>query len=199
MSVDIGFDMRGTVGYVTDPANCTYLLGTINGDTYPVTRAGYTFGWNANGAGVAVVGIDRNAGQDPRLAGINFSGAGNSAVFQLDVSPATFDIYLAIGDAGGTTSQTIIDIYDDTSLLWTVTQVSTTGNSFTDSQGNEYTAANWPGSNQPRSAIITSTKLRLHLRAVGGAAFGGLAFLGVLEQGGGGTTFPGYQSPFGWR
>lgn len=47
MSVDVGFDFRATSTFVTDPANCTYVID----DLYPTTRGGVTFGWAVHRAG----------------------------------------------------------------------------------------------------------------------------------------------------
>ncbi len=198
MSVNIGFNFRGSSGYVTDPANTTYSLGNTFEANYPITRAGYTFGWDPAGSGQVDFGVDRNSGNDPRLAGIVFYNGGPAATFQLDLPNAgTFDIYLAIGDAVGGTGLTTVTLKDNTTTLWSVTQASTTGNSFTDAQGNEYTAANWPANNMPQAATFATTTLRIVLGT--SPAFQGLAHLAVVEQVGGGSPGPGSPSGNPWN
>src|SRR5271157_6482568 len=74
-----GFDFRHTAGFVTDPPGDTYVLSTT---AYPTKGGGTTYGWAKTSL---VQGRDRNAGLDPRLAGINFVNNGAPATFNVDL------------------------------------------------------------------------------------------------------------------
>lgn len=175
MSNTIGFNFRSSSGWTTDPADTTYVLG----DAYPTTRAGYTFGWNGG-----VLTADRTL-DDARIAGLNYHAA-PSVSFQVDLSAGTYAIHMGIGDGLGGTNLTTVDVYDNASLLFSVAQVSTTANSFTDAQGNEYTAANWPASEQPVTAVLTSPALIFNVRGTSGG-IPGVAHFAAVEQVGGGA------------
>src|SRR5208337_5520997 len=90
-----GFDFRNTAAFVTDPSGDTYVLSST---AYPTKGTGVTYGWvNTN----PVSARDRNAKLDPRLAGIDFVYNGTPATFYVDLpSPGTYNLSLAMGDAG---------------------------------------------------------------------------------------------------
>lgn len=97
MTLDAQINFRSTSGYVTDGAGQTYCLGSA--DVYPVTRGGLTFGWIL--AHEADSARNRNAGNDPRLAGQNSAtNDGTPSQFQLDLpASGSYTIHLALGDA----------------------------------------------------------------------------------------------------
>ena len=73
----------------------TYVLPTTK---YPTTVNGVTFGWVKTSL---VQARDRNNKLDPRLAGVNFANNGSPATFNVDLpSPGTYNLSLALGDAG---------------------------------------------------------------------------------------------------
>lgn len=106
MSFDMGFNFRGSSGYVTDAAYAVPVLG----EGYPHT---YT---NGNGqsvnAGGGVSPLDRDSTNDPRIAGINYNPNSNGVrTFQVDLSSGsapgavTYTIDLAVGDASASHPQ----------------------------------------------------------------------------------------------
>lgn len=157
----IGINFRDSSGYVTDGTDETYCLG--EGDAYPTTRAGVDFGWNSiNGD----AGRDRDSGVDRRLAGRNGQeNTGTQAEFQLDLPQAgDYNIRLALGDATGTENYQRVDIYDDSTLLFSIVDTDgTTGGTFDDATGTNYSAANWPGSNTAVTHTFATTTLILKL------------------------------------
>ena len=65
---------------------------------YPTRGNGVTYGWVATSL---VQARDRNAQEDPRLAGMNFATNGSPATFYVDLpSAGTYNLSLAMGDAG---------------------------------------------------------------------------------------------------
>lgn len=173
----IGINFRGSSGYVSDGAGETYCLGS---DTYPTTRGGFTFGWEDAPGG----GIDRDATNDARLAGINYAPTAGTR-WRLDL-PATGDylIRLAIGDAASGQGNKFL-VKDDGTLLLTRGIHNTSGaDRFFDAAGVEYTDATWPGSNTGASLTFATTILRL----VADTSFGNncIAHLYAEQVGGGG-------------
>jgi hypothetical protein len=79
MTWDKGFNFRGTSGYVTDGTDETYVLG----DSYPTTRNGVTFGWDAG-----VYAYDEYSSYDRRLVGANRGGYDTTRHFRVDLPAA---------------------------------------------------------------------------------------------------------------
>lgn len=101
---DVGFNFRGTLAYVTDPAGTYFCSNSIN--TYPTVFGGtYTGGWRDGGSGGQFVAADRRSSVDPRLAGIIYTSrtaTPQQPRFQLDgVQGLNLDIHVAAGDANG--------------------------------------------------------------------------------------------------
>jgi len=152
-----GFNFRNTPGFVTDPANTTY----VSADAYPTTRNGVTFGWlPSQPPGPA----DRSNGVDARLAGINYTNGPANSVFQVDL-PATgqYRINLAIGDASFAASGQGAKIYDGSvaggNLRLTVGPAATATGQFLDAAGTAYSAANWPASNTAATLTFSTSTL----------------------------------------
>lgn len=172
MAWDKGFNFRATSGYVTDPANTTYVLPT---DGYATTRNSVTFGWNAG-----VNSADRNSALDARLAGINFNSGGGYE-FRVDL-PSTGDyvIHLAIGDAsgGGTGSQTV-DIKDNATTKFSLTtRTYNTANQWYDAGDNARTNVTWPTSEVGVTATFASTVFKL---AIGSSGFWVISHLSISQ------------------
>ncbi len=164
MPFDCGINFRATSGFVTDGANETYSIGGVDTSFYPITRAGFTFGWVSSGAGLDQ--RDRNAGVDRRLAGIVFSSVPGD-YFRLDLpSTGNYDIHLALGDdSGGNPVEW--KLQDTTTLLATYTGTPGAGN-FQDASGATLSAANWPGSEAPlANQTFATTQLRLVVNGSG--------------------------------
>jgi hypothetical protein len=161
MATTIGINFRATSGYVTDGANETYCL--LN-DTYPVTRGGVTFGWD-NLSGVGGGAVDRNNALDRRLAGINYlSNGGVNQPFRLDLATSgSYNVRIAVGDAGGANTQ-YVTVQDDTTTFITISGVATTTEHFVDASGVTRTsAADWVSNNVAVTRTFSSTILRVNI------------------------------------
>ncbi len=124
-----------------------------------------TFGWETFEANLD--SRDRNAGGDPRIAGITFIGNGITVqpVFRVDL-PASgqWQIGLAMGDAAGGNPQTnYVIVKDSTTALITFAPLSTSGSQVGDAAGNLWSTAAWPGSNVMVTKTFASTIFRLVL------------------------------------
>lgn len=151
----MGINFRATSGYVTDGAGETYSLG----EAYPTTRGGYTFGWDV---GITAMSRDRNAAVDRRLAGV-ISVAPNQRTFRLDLpSTGTYQVCIGMGDYSYSTSEYYFQLLDNTTAFATRDDATgLTANQFSDSNGNEYNAATWPGSHTCVERTFTSTILNV--------------------------------------
>lgn len=154
-----GFNFRATSAFVTDGANETYVLDDVGGDAdiYPVTRNSVTFGWVS--AGGTVEQRDRNAGNDPRLAGINYPATeANELTFRVDL-PATgeYDVRVALGDPGNARTAMQALIRDNGVTLLTVSGSTAAANSFRDATSTELTHNNWVSSNTAARLTFGST------------------------------------------
>ncbi len=174
-----GFDFRNTATFVTDPPSDTYVLSTT---AYPTTVNGVTFGWVRTSL---VQARDRNAGIDPRLAGINFVNNGSPATFYVDLpSPGTYDVSLALGDAGYQQCwvQCQIQFLDGSTVVGTVTGGMIGAGFFYDATGKSWSAAMWPADNLSQQVTLTGSRLAVVVgtsKATGD--FTTLAFLGVAQ------------------
>ncbi len=155
--MDLGINFRGTAGYVGDGVGETYCLA----DAYPTTRGGGTFGFLS-----AVSGADRDSGQDRRLAGINFNGAGPET-FQWDL-PATGSatVHLGLGDASASHTNVQAVFKDNTATLFTVGPYFVNGISgVADATGQDLSMANWPAQELGRLVTMATTVLKIVLTA----------------------------------
>jgi outer membrane protein assembly factor BamB len=157
-SFDKGFNFRKSQAYVTDGANETYVLG----DLYPTTRNGVTFGWGTN---IANVNRDRVATNDRRLAGVNQqTNNGTQVTFRVDLpAPGTYQIHLALGDAGFGQANQYLQILDNTTVLMTIDKrgVGTAAQQFYDATGALLTNTTWPTSEKPTTLTFASTTLNV--------------------------------------
>src|ERR1035438_4448049 len=176
-----GFDFRATAGFVTDPANTTYVLSTTG---YPTTVDGVTFGWVIPGQ---VQSRNRSTTVDPRLAGVNYVSNGAPASFVVNLpAPGTYNLSLAMGDEGYTQCWTLcqVQFLDGSTILGTVTGTPMAAH-FEDARGNNWTAAAWPGSNVALPVTLTGTRLTV---SVGTNHSTGdvtpIAYLGVSQPSG---------------
>jgi hypothetical protein len=138
---DGGFDFRNTSGYVTDPANCTYVLLETS-----ATRGGFTFGWDqvANNVGVS----DRNSGTDARLAGVFIDYGPPVSTFTVSsgFSAGTYNIDLALGDYSYTHANLKAEFFDNTTSLFAVSGSTSGSNRFLDATGVARTPSGWVSS-----------------------------------------------------
>jgi hypothetical protein len=169
---DIGFNFRETAGYVTDGASQTYVIR----DTYPTTRAGFTFGWTDI---TNVIHQNRTLANDVRLAGINYLPAGVTADFKVDLGalggPGDFDIRIALGDPASAFIGQNLVVKDNTTTLFTIGG-SQNNNEFIDASNVVRTAAAWPGSNIATRVTVTSSFLVFTL---GGSSYNTLAHIEI--------------------
>ncbi len=154
--------MRGTSGYVTDPANCTYVLA----ETSSQTRNGITFSWSATGS---PAGADRSTAV-AKLAGINYTGPGNTITFSVTLpSTGQKDIRLALGDpyfSSWAGVQCLIK--DNGSTLFTVGPATPASGNVIDANGSEFSAANWGANNVAKRLTFSSTTFSIQVSASGG-------------------------------
>lgn len=145
MTIKEGFNFRATLGYVTDGTDETAVLGNM---VYPtVTSHGHTVGWNTN---VASQDRDRNSGNDRRLAGFNFAtnDGSDTQTFRIDLpdGPGKYLMKVAAGDA--LFSQNVyIEIYDNSTLLATVSGSTGGVQRFIDATGVVRTNTDWASTN----------------------------------------------------
>lgn len=154
--MDLGINFRATAGYVTDGTNETYCLHT---DFYPVTRGGFTFGWEA--AGGEVDSRDRSTGVDRRLAGLNKSLSTTAPDFRLDLD-ATGDkiVHAAFGDQGFAVPVGW-DLKDTTTTFQTNSGSTSAGNRWDDAGGTERTNTTWPTDEVGVARTFTTTIFRM--------------------------------------
>ncbi len=157
-----GFDMRGTSGYVTDPANCTYTLA----ETSDQNRNGIHFSWSATGS---PAGADRST-SIPKLAGINYTGPGNTITFNVTLpSSGDKDIRLALGDWSFSSWAGLQAIFKDNgSNLYTVGPSTPATGNVIDANGSEFTAANWDANNTTKRLTFATTSFSVQFSAAGG-------------------------------
>ena len=175
-----GFDFRATQTFVNDPAN-NFVLGA--GTPYPSTANGVTFGWT-NNPSLKLQTRNRNASLDPRLAGINFVPNNVApAVFRVDLpSAGTYGVRLALGDASYAqcSSGCRVELRDGNTSLFALTVTGLAAGQFADANGNVWSAANWPSSNNQRSITMSGTQLTVLIGANDGITDNTtLAFFGI--------------------
>lgn len=163
-----GFNFRATSGFVTDGANTTYVTSA---DIYPTTRNGVTFGWTLDPNTLGGGDRDRNAGIDPRIAGMTFVGNNNTSsdTFKVDLPAAgSYAINLGMGDAGSNAKTNYTIVYDNTTPVITLFPASTLSTpTFADATGATYNAATWPGSQASVVKTFSTTSLFVSIGAPG--------------------------------
>jgi outer membrane protein assembly factor BamB len=182
--LDKGFNFRNTQAYVTDGANEASVLG----DTYTTTKNGVTFGWES------VVNIrDRVATNDRRLAGSNqVVNNGTQIAFRVDLpAPGTYQIHLALGDAGFAQADEYLKIQDNTTVLMTIDKrgTGTPIQQFYDATGALLTNTTWPSSEAGTTLTFASTILRVVIGTpTAGTNSSSLAHLRIVHGGVGTPT-----------
>jgi hypothetical protein len=176
---DKGFNFRNTPTYAIDGTNETYVVG----DGYSTTRNGATFGWET----VSQI-RDRVATNDRRLAGSNQTpNTGTQIAFRVDLpAVGTYQIHLALGDAGSAQGDEYLQIKDDTTVLMTLDKPAGTAiQQFYDATGALLTNATWPTSEAGTTLTFASTILRVVIGTPAvGANSSSLAHLRIVRLGG---------------
>lgn len=159
---DCGFNFRATDSYVTDDPGQTYVLGS---DTSLTTRGCGTFEWNGDNPSAA----NRNAGTDPRLAGINYvvNAAGKTTTFAITL-PATgdYEIHAAIGDYNSQQINQTVKFQDNTSTFLTLGPLANTGGGqrWYDATGVlRVGVSTWQGSEALTAHTFTSTTFNVNI------------------------------------
>lgn len=184
MAFPQGIDFRNTSGYVSDPTNCDYEIGSTN--NYPRTTAqGNTVGWES-GAAFNLNRRNRNSGIDARLAGLHFLSGLSGNVYRIDLpSAGSYDVRIAAGDATYA-NNCAWDLQDTSTLLTSLTTGATTvGGRWKDATNTQYTAANWVSSNTPYAATFSTTIMRV----VSTNNSASISHLHVAAAGGGTNTY----------
>ena len=168
---DVGIDFRGTQNYVTDPAYAVFD-NCLNDGTNPQT------GTNANGQSVTWqwsencnAATNESAGVDPRLAGIanTYTASGGETLTITVPQAGTYSIGFATGNAtgtqcgGGKCSNFIFKDGASGTQLFTVNPNNPGVGHFIDAANNNWTAAQWPASNQEQKVKLTGTTLTVSM------------------------------------
>ncbi len=172
MAFDMGFNFRGTAGYVTDQSYAVPGLG----EAYPHT---YT---NANGDSINAgaggeAALDRVATNDARIAGINYVSNTLTKVWRVDLSSgsapgaSTYTIDLAVGDASAGHSAQWFQVFDTSTLLIDGSGggagLSTTTGHFIDaSLANVAATTSWTGTPVSKTFATTIVELQYGLNGL---------------------------------
>ena len=157
---DFGINFRGSAGFVGDGANETYCLA----DGYPTPRGGATFGWTSG----APSARNRSSSADRRLAGMNFV-SGGQGTFRIDLpAPGTYDVRVALGETDNP-QHAAIEVYDNTSLRFSIPDVGLSASHFIDAMGADRTTSNWPTNNAVRTSLVfNSSTMIIKVGVAGG-------------------------------
>ena len=172
-----GINFRATADYVTDISPDTYEISeSVN---YPrTTPQGNSVGWEAAPTGIQV--RNRNAGNNPELAGCNFINLDSEiGKYRIDlIAAGTYSIRWAAGEANYAAS-VVASLYDDSSLLTALSTGSTSAaQRFKDATDTEYTNVTWPTDNTAISQVFASTICRVQTLGTVNCFF---AHLGVVR------------------
>ena len=186
MAFDMGFDFRGTAGFVTDDAH--YGVPVI-AEAFPHT---YTNGdgQSINGGYTATLPtpFDRSNTNDPRIAGINYTANNAQCNFQVDLSSGSapgagsYTIDAAVGDQGSLQPQDAV-LKDNTTALITFNATTAAGH-FLDATTTDITASTtWTGTTV--SKTFSSTTCNFVIGGTAGVNFTTIAHFRLTLQAGG--------------
>lgn len=189
------FNFRKTTAFVTDGTNQHVVQCQEAGsaqDNFTTTASiggdSVDYGFTSTDADV---GRDRSTSPDVSLAGVCQRSNGGVDVWKciMDVS-GSHDIGCALGDYGNAHTNVWLEIYDDTTLLWTVSSVGgTIAQHFLDATGVDRTAAAWPGSQALKTLVFTTN---VFVAKIGNPSVGTdstcLASLSISPASGGGSS-----------
>lgn len=165
LTIDYQFNFRQTSGYVTDVAGQTYVLG----EAYPTTRDDITFGWDVNIGNSPWDGLrDRNAGVDPRFAGVNqrSTNDGDQITFRADLKETGWHrIRVAIGDYSFQPENQYVEFKDGTDSITIIEDAgNSAANKWIDATGVERTdIADWIANNAYIDYNFTTTEFYMLL------------------------------------
>ncbi|HVP50189.1 MAG TPA: hypothetical protein VMT56_03100 [Candidatus Bathyarchaeia archaeon] len=135
------------------------MTNTILKSVYPTRLNDVTAGWATKPAGA----YNRDKTLDPRLAGTNSVTNGKQDAFYVDLpSPGTYNVSLAMGDAGAAACQSTycqVQFMDGNTTLATVKVTGFGKGYFADATGTARSSTGWPANNAARQLSISGTRL----------------------------------------
>jgi hypothetical protein len=151
---DAGFNFRGTLGYVTDSANQSAVLGESYPTTYTMAVSDETIqaGWT----GGNVFTLDRDNVIDVRLAGINWVVNSTPDTFRIDLgATGTHDIFFALGDADAAQAYQYLQLQDNGTPFFTLDASGGTLNSeYYAADSVIYNDTTWPATGSTKKVTI---------------------------------------------
>src|SRR5271165_1469507 len=188
---DVGIDFRSSQNYVTDPAYAVFD-NCVNDGITPQTRTnsnGYSVTWQWSQKCNAAA--DQSNTIDPRLAGMAsvYNASGGEALTITVPQPGTYNIGFATGSAtgnecgGGKCANFIFKDGASGTQLFTVNPNNPGTAHFIDAANNNWTAAQWPASNQEQTVTLTGTTLTLSMAAGNGANIAHIRLTSVPPKG----------------
>lgn len=202
VTFDLAWNYRATLGYVTDPSYACFNDGNsadyphtyTNGDGYSI-NAGWTVAPNFGS-------VDRDATNDPRLAGLVdlwMGGGAASANFRVDLSSgsapgaASYTVDLALGDAN-TSKLNYFKLFDNATTKIDGTNggsgFATAGDHYIDATLADVGATTtWTGATAAVSFASTTVNLTLNPDLAEPANHTALAHFRLTLQAGGGTAY----------
>ena len=168
---DVGINFRSTKNYVTDPAYAVFD-NCLNDGTNQQTRTnsnGYSISWQWSQK--CNTAANESASVDPRLAGIAnvFTASGGETLTITVPQPGTYNIGFATGNAAGGqcgAGRCPNFIFKDGASgtqLFTVNPNNPGTGHFIDAANHNWTAAQWPTSNQEQQVTLTGTTLTVSM------------------------------------
>ncbi len=170
---DVGIDFRGTQNYVSDPAYAVFD-NCVNDGTNQQTRTnsnGYSVTWQWSQKCNAAT--NESASVDPRLAGIAsvYTASGGETLTITVPQAGIYNIGFATGSAMGNQcgagqcpNFTFKDGASGTQLF-AVNPNNVGVGHFIDAANHNWTAAQWPSSNQVKQVRLTGTTLTVSMAA----------------------------------
>lgn len=188
MKQEINF--RSTSGYRADDSADAYVQTVLSVNYPTVTAQGNNVGWeNLNDP----YAFNESLSNDVRLAGGQGLSTNMAAsTYRIDL-PATgsYRLRCAAGRVSAIRGVNI-SVNDNTTPLATLVTPKTpsAANRFYDATDVELTAANWPGSNQPKDVTFTSTILRIKVggNVISGQSWAYIAHFSVESISSGGPS-----------
>lgn len=153
----IGINCRSTSGYVTDSAGYVYNLGHLDTNHPDLVRGSDAFGYTTIYGDSA---RNRDSALDVRIAGLHQRPNSDAAqnVLRIDLfATGKFKCRAAFGDGdSGNTQNQYFQVYDNTTLLFSSSAISTHG-TMADANGTTHTYANWPANNTLQTGLTFSS------------------------------------------
>src|SRR5271157_817856 len=168
---DVGMDFRSTQNYVTDPAYAVFD-NCLNDGTTPQTQTnsnGYSVTWQWSQKCNAAMDVSNSV--DLRLAGVAnlYTASGGETLTITVPQPGTYNVGFATGSAAGSQCGAGLCpnfIFRDGASgtqLFTVNPNNPGAGHFIDAANHNWTAAQWPASNQEQQVTLSGTTLTVSM------------------------------------